>query len=116
MISGPFDADQTDPLGAPAPWVLEPGPTPACAFWGLRHAEEGYRYMAQVWTGLGIAEAPVLVEASSPPYDGSHWLETALRRSPDCPAHRCTAVDNCLHQDLAPAYLHLFCRAAAPCD
>jgi hypothetical protein len=75
MLSGPFD----NRAGAPPPWVGRPGQTAQDRVYGLSHDnEEQHAGHLRNWQAMGLAGPVVLVDSTTPPYDRSHQLTTAL--------------------------------------
>ncbi len=65
--------------GQVAPWMTI-GATPASRYYGLAHVRDPFASIAPNWLALGLAAfGPVTtVEASAPPFGGSHMLRTDL--------------------------------------
>ena len=84
--------------------------TPSDRYWSLAHVRDPfYGNICASWSTLGMASfGPVdTVEASAPPYDGSHMLITDLQpqRGGYKEAHTSTAIDfyTPLNKDGTPA-------------
>jgi hypothetical protein len=65
--------------GRAAPWMAI-GATPASRYYGLAHVRDPFASIGPNWLALGLAAyGPVtVVEASAPPFGGSHRLTTDL--------------------------------------
>jgi hypothetical protein len=66
----------------PAPWVAEPGETPADRFFGFGHTADALvpaNHLVELWTELGLAASgrTVNVDLEPPPYGESHMLLTS---------------------------------------
>ena len=64
----------------PAPYISDPHLTPSSSYYGFIHWEDNGRNRVRIYGLLGLDAFgdPVNVDESSPPYDGSHILASAL--------------------------------------
>jgi len=78
MLSGPEDQQSS---GIPSPWITAPnGATPADRYFGFGHVSDTfYSRFTLAWQALGMGAfgAPVNVDSSAQPFNGSHQLLTA---------------------------------------
>lgn len=80
LLAGPTDYSSF--FGRPADWLAEAGLTPAGDHRGFGHVDDTLvpeDHLLAIWGDLGMAAfgGAVTVDATSPPYDGSHMLFTA---------------------------------------
>ena len=75
MFGGPSDFD---PLGNSADWMTDPKATPIGDHYGFRHENDPRFPVMQSWDDMGLLGPPVIVDASTPPFAGSHFLETNI--------------------------------------
>jgi len=67
MLAGPYDVDQAWLAGTPV--------TPRARFFGFTHAgDDQHQGHLDALQALGVPGAPVLVDSTEPPYDGSQRL------------------------------------------
>jgi len=69
-------------FGQPAPWLAEPGATPADRFFGFGHTADTLMpsgHLIELWTELGLAAngRTVNVDREPPPFGESHMLLTS---------------------------------------
>jgi hypothetical protein len=74
MLDGPYET--TKNYGAPAAFLTDPKATPIERYFGFGHVDYNPWLRPWLWDAMGLPGPPVLVENSSPPYEGSHYLET----------------------------------------
>lgn len=93
-FSAPADSLLINQQRVTAPWLSQPGATPATAYYGLAHQQEdGFDQITQNWRELGMAGEIVLVEGSTTPYNGAQLLSTRLAPTRPGEYHGSTAVD-----------------------
>jgi acetyl esterase/lipase len=76
MFGSPTDF--RPPGAIPADWITDPKMTPVERYFGFRHVDDLQFPVKSTWVALGLQGPPVLVEHSSPPFNGSHFLETDI--------------------------------------
>jgi hypothetical protein len=98
MFSGPGD----NFAGAVAPWLSQPGPTPAARHYGFTHSGDTlvpYPLALATWNalGLGASGPPTNIDGALAPYANSHQLVTGAAPNltvPNiAPEHSATVVD-----------------------
>jgi hypothetical protein len=80
LLAGP--TDYSNSFDRPADWLAKVGLTPAEDHWGFGHVDDTLvpeDHLLAIWRDLGMGAfgEAVTVDATSPPYDGSHMLFTA---------------------------------------
>ena len=70
MLSGPLDTDQA--------WLKKPPLTPAARYFGFTHtADPQHPGHLAAFESLGLAGKPISVDGATPPYGGTHRLESS---------------------------------------
>lgn len=82
----------------PAPWTMASFATPKDRLYGFaHHAESAYRGITASWQSMGFSGAITMVDGATPPFSGSHRLETTStacrQRAPLDPQHNCVVTD-----------------------
>lgn len=76
MLAAPADCVEAE---GPAPWLSRPGATSSDSYFGFAHLRDpAIERILAGWRAIGMGHhgAPVRIEQSQPPYDGSHQLVT----------------------------------------
>ncbi len=106
MLGGPGDGYANG--GGLAPWIIEPGVTPASRAFGFTHLRDvvivraAPAYQAMGMAALGAAN----VDALAPPYGGAHVLTSNAEPGTPGEFHGCVVVDAHLarHANGTPVY------------
>jgi hypothetical protein len=101
----------------PDAWWSRPGVTPAERIYAMHSIYDPQAWPIDQFTpvlaSLGITDAPVSIDAVSPPYRDSHHLVTGSiewDKGEQCTTHGMIAVDGCIDEDvLMPAYFYVYC-------
>ncbi len=114
FISGPEDAIE-DPEQPLATYMYEPFATPGCAMYGAYQVYEQHGLFDIAWDLMEIPGAIEIFEETPFPWHDSHRLATRLEdfERDDCTAHKAMALDYCMNDALAEAYVHFLCEAGS---
>lgn len=102
-----------------ASWLRMPQRTPVERVYGFTNELDTflpYGPVAQQWAQLGLPGKPTDVDATLPPYGGSHRLYTVAKRSLSLRSHDVTTMDQALVRDAngTPVYAPVWRYACYP--
>ncbi len=116
LLSGPKDAI-LEPHPIPSSWIRGPQATDGCRWSGVYHVDEPYtsdvdgNVLGTSWASMGVP-TPAFVHTDR--IDGFDHPVLVLTNyvDPTCKAHSASGSDDCIADELFPAYRTLMCALA----